>query len=75
MADISKMVTKLANGSAGRHLINQITKSPEKALASIGGAAVTVGGALVEVAVAAAPVVAVAAVGYGAYRLAKWVFE
>ena len=75
MADISKMVTKLANSSAGHQLVTQVARDPQKALAGIGAAVTTAAPVVVEVAVAAAPIVAVAAVGYGAYRLAKWVFE
>ena len=75
MADMTKLVTKLANGSAGRHIINQVSRDPQKALAGAGTVLVTAGTVLVEVAVAVAPVAIVSAAGYGIYRLGKWIFE
>ena len=75
MADMTKLVTKLANGSAGRHIINQVSRDPQKAFAGAGTVLVTTGTVLVEVAVAVAPVAIVGAAGYGIFRLGKWIFE
>ena len=75
MADMTKLVMKLANGSAGRHIINQVSRDPQKALAGASTVLVTAGTVLGEVAVAVAPVAIVGAAGYGIYRLGKWIFE
>ena len=75
MADMTKLVTKLANGSAGRHIINQVSRDPQKALAGASTVLVTAGTVLGEVAVAVAPVAIVGAAGYGIFRLGKWIFE
>ena len=75
MADMTKLVMKLANGSAGRHIINQVSRDPQKALAGASTVLVTAVTVLGEVAVAVAPVAIVGAAGYGIYRLGKWIFE
>ena len=75
MADMTKLVSKLANSSAGRQLVNQVTRDPQKALAGAGTVLATAGTVLVDAAVAVAPVAIIGAAGYGIYRLAKWIFE
>lgn len=35
MADMPKLITKLTSGSAGRHIINQLSRDHQKALARL----------------------------------------
>ena len=62
MASIEKVITKIGP---------RIAANPEKALA---GAAATVA-TVIEAAPVILPVATVGAVGYGIYRLGKWIFE
>lgn len=75
MADITKMVTKFANSSAGHQLASQVARDPQKALAGTVTAVAAVGPVLAEVAIVAAPIAVAGALGYGLYRFGKWIFE